>query len=332
MVWSLRLAARYCNQIFSENKFDLVHVQGDFASASLGLTLARQRGIPLVYTSHTNIDVGADKLLGKPLKILLMKFSTWQFAHFLKIPNRPKVRDAWGYMAFAHQFANLVIAPSNHFAKLLREKKVAENPEVIITGVDDDELTSVERTTPVPQKPVHFVWAGRMLPEKRLIQAIEAFAKAKTNATLGIYGFGPLEKVARNLVQARGLSKRVKFQGKLEHREILQVFADADVVLQTSIGFETQGLTVYEAAAVGTPTLLCDPKIAEEMPGDTYWVDRGGNIESLSKTIRRATKEIQDGHTKRENLANTDWLHQSEISKRMIAIYSQLIEQRVSAR
>lgn len=330
VVWSLRKAARFCESQYESEHFDLVHLQGDFAAASLAIELAKRRNLPIVYTSHTNVDVMANKLIGKPLKIVLLRFFTWQHAHFLKIPNRPKVFNAFDYMAFIHRNMDKVIAPSGHYAKLLKEKGVAKNIEVMITGVDDDLLKDVKRTTPVPQKPVHFVWAGRMQPEKRLLQTIEAFAKAKTNATLGIYGFGPLEKAAKNLVLARGLIKRVKFRGKLPHKDILQVFADADVVMQTSIGFETQGLTVYEAAAVGTPTLLCDSKIAAELPGDSNWVDDSGSIEGLAKTIKLADKEVSDGKTKREKLADSKWLYQSEISKKTIQLYKDLIREKAT--
>ena len=327
VVWSLRKAAKFCQKQYEFQNYDLVHLQGDFAAASLAIELARSRNLPLVYTAHTNIDVMANKLIGKPLKIAFLRFFTWQHAHFLKIANYPKVFTAFEYMAFIHRNMEKVIAPSSHFAELLKEKGVASEVDVMITGVDDDLLADVSRTATVPQKPVHFVWAGRMQPEKRILQTIEAFAKAKTNATLGIYGFGPLERAAKNLVRARLLSKRVKFHGKLPHKDILQVFADADAVMQTSIGFETQGLTVYEAAATGTPTILCDSKISAELPEGSNWLDQTGSIKSLAKTIKRANKEISEGRTRRETLADNKWLYQSEISKKTIALYKQMIEQ-----
>jgi len=330
VVWSLKKAAKFCQEQYGNTKFDVVHIQGDFAAASIGTKLALDHNLPLVYTAHTNVDVMANKLIGKPLKIVLLRFFTWQYAHFLKLPSYPKVNSAFDYMAFVHKQVDLAIAPSKHFAKLLKEKGVAETARVIFTGVDDDLLSEIKRTKPIPQKPVHFVWAGRMQPEKRLIQTIEGFAKARTNATLGIYGFGPLEKAAKNLVRARGLTKRIKFQGKLPHKQILQVFADADVVMQTSIGFETQGLTVYEAAAVGTPTVLCDPKIAAELPGDSNWLDSKGTIDSLAKTIKQANKDISEGKTKRENLADTSWLYQSEISRQMMETYRELISSKAN--
>jgi len=331
VVWSLRKAAKFCQKQYESEKYDLVHLQGDFAAASLAIELAQSRDLPLVYTAHTNIDVMADKLIGKPLKIIFLRFFTWQHARFLKIPNAPKVSTAFEYMAFIHRNMEKVIAPSKHFAQLLRDREVTQNCEVIITGVDDDLLADVKRSVPTPQKPVHFVWAGRMQPEKRLLQTIEAFAKAKTNATLGIYGFGPLERAAKNLVRARVLSKRIKFYGKLPHREIIQVFANADVLMQTSIGFETQGLTVYEAAATGTPTLLCDSKIAAEMPPGSNWLDETGTVSGLAKTIKLANKQISEGNTKRETLADNTWLYQSEISKKTIALYKELISKKLAS-
>ena len=330
VVWSLRKASKFCQSQYEAQHFDLVHLQGDFAAASLAIELAKSRNLPLVYTAHTNVDVMANKLIGKPFKIVLLRFFTWQHAHFLKIASHPKVFNAFEYMAFIHRNMDKVLAPSSHYAKLLKAKGVAEEVDVVINGVDDELLTDLKRRTPVPQKPVHFVWAGRMQPEKRLLQALEAFARAKGKATLDVYGFGPLERAAKNLVRARRLSKRVKFHGKLPHREILQVFADADVVMQTSIGFETQGLTVYEAAAVGTPTVLCDPNISGELPKGSNWLDEAGSIKGLAKTIKKASKDISEGKTKRETLSDNKWLYQSEISKKTIALYKQMIEQKAT--
>jgi glycosyltransferase involved in cell wall biosynthesis len=100
--------------------------------------------------------------------------------------------------------------------------------------------------------------------------------------------------------------------------------------MQTSIGFETQGLTVYEAAATGTPTILCDAKISAELPEGSNWLDQTGTIKGLAKTIKKANKEISEGKTKRELLADNKWLYQSEISKKTIALYKQMIERKAT--
>lgn len=329
VVWSLRKAAKFCEKSYQRSTFDIVHVQGDFAAASLGAALAKRYNLPLVHTSHTNIDVMANKLIGKPLKILFLKFFTWQYGHFLSITDRPRVINAFQYLGFVLRLPDLIIAPSNHFAQLLKDKGCALDIAVAFTGVDDDLVSEIKRTKPIPQKPVQLVWAARMQPEKRLIQTIEAFAKAKVNAHLSIFGFGPLERVAKNLVHARLLNKKIKFSGKMPHKLLLEQFANADVVMQTSIGFETQGLTVYESLAVGTPVFLCDPKIASEIPKDSFWLDDSGTIEGLAKTIKLAVKEISAGITKREILKDSSWLLQSAVTGTMIRTYRQLIARKL---
>jgi hypothetical protein len=75
IVWSLRKAAEFCQKQYQSEKYDLVHLQGDFTAASLAIELAQSRNLPLVYTAHTNVDVLANKLVGRPIKILLLRFS-----------------------------------------------------------------------------------------------------------------------------------------------------------------------------------------------------------------------------------------------------------------
>jgi glycosyltransferase involved in cell wall biosynthesis len=176
-VWSLWRAARFCEPIFSSEKFDIVHIQGDFSSASLGTTLARRFDLPIVYTSHTNIDFGGEKVLGRPLTTLLLKFFSWQFAHFLKIPNRPNVKNGWEYMRFVQSDAQVAIAPSSHHARTIEGYGIASNVQVLLNGVDDDLLDQVVRAPREPGAKIRLAWAGRLLPEKRILEGIAAVAK-----------------------------------------------------------------------------------------------------------------------------------------------------------
>jgi hypothetical protein len=45
----------------------------------------------------------------------------------------------------------------------------------------------------------------------------------------------------------------------------------------------------------------------------------------LAKTIKLANKEISEGATKRQALADNKWLYQSEISKKTIELYKRMI-------
>jgi hypothetical protein len=90
-------------------------------------------------------------------------------------------------------------------------------------------------------------------------------------------------------------------------------------------------LTVYESLAVGTPVLLCDPKIAGELPKKTYWLDKAGTIKSLSKTIKKAAEDISEGSNKRALLEDPTWLLQSALTNKMVETYKRLIADKSSS-
>jgi hypothetical protein len=90
-------------------------------------------------------------------------------------------------------------------------------------------------------------------------------------------------------------------------------------------------LTVYESLAVGTPVLLCDPKIAGELPKKTYWLDKFGTIKSLSKTIKKAAEDISEGSNKRALLEDPTWLLQSALTNKMVETYKRLIADKSSS-
>ena len=122
------------------------------------------------------------------------------------------------------------------------------------------------------------------------------------------------------------LAGKVKLLGAVPYAKILRVYADADVLAQTSVGFETQGMTVYEAAAVGTPSILCDHNIAGEFAKGTHWVVADDSVSSLAASLTQAVKDIQSGDDRHTRLAEEDHLLQSDATQKMIGFYQAVIE------
>jgi glycosyltransferase involved in cell wall biosynthesis len=325
-IFNIPKALVAARKVFDSKKIDLIHLQGDFASAALALKLAKEYKIPLIHHAHTNIDVVLERLIGKRLNARLFNYAAKLYTNNVGL-GRSKVSDGWEYMALTYPNSDLVLVPSNHFAKTIVDKGIAKKVEVMPNGVDDDIVANISRKTPVPNQKVRFIWAGRFLREKRLIQTIRAFNKADIDAELVIYGTGPLEKPARSLVKTLGLSSQVKFFGRVDREEMLQAFADADVVLQTSIGFETQGMTVFEAAAFGTPALCCDERVASELKSGHWWVPEDETIEGLAKALQQCHQDVLEGNNKRDS-SDPGWLLQSRLTAKMIGLYTGLIQAR----
>lgn len=324
-VGNLTKAAATCVRVAERVGFDIVHIQGDFAAATLGQYIATRFGLPVVYTAHTNLEVMGNKVIGRSFKTVVINFFAQQHANFLGLPLAPLVRDAWEYMSYIHRSVKWVVTPSRHFSNELKTRGVSASPLSIINGVDDDLIEGFDSEGPPDAPPVRFIWSGRMLPEKRILQAITAFSRAKSNAHLDIYGSGPLKPLAKRQVQALGISQHVTFHGKVTHDEMVRAFAGAHALLQTSVGFETQGLTVFEALAVGTPSVVSDVKIASELPEATHWVEETGTIKGLTHAIKKAVVDVLAGQAHRPRRNQTGFLRQSASTAAMVEIYTQAI-------
>ena len=326
---SLKLAYRTVQRKLAKMALpvDIVHVQADVWGAILGAAWAKDHNLPCVHTVHTNLDLGFVHTLGRTgagrVAQVLNRWAASMLDH--EIPKNSK--NVWAFKEQVCRHANFVTSPSGHFASELEKHKVVEKALVFPNGVDDDVVEGIEKTqSPADGRELDFVWAGRMSAEKRITEFLGAYHSANlANTHLHIYGSGQLEARVRLLLVQLGLSKTATFHGRLPHRDLVSRFASADLVAQSSVGFETQGMTVYESIAVGTPVFVADPKIAAELPADNVWLSKTPSVDDMARALTRAAKDIRSGNSKRA-VDTGDWsVLQSEITAKMIHIYEKAI-------
>ena len=156
---------------------------------------------------------------------------------------------------------DVVISPSAHQAERLREAglgRVAVIPNALATaGEPGSALAAIEG-------PLRIVWVGRLVPEKRLLEWIDAVARAVAELPAGsvsvdIVGEGPLREEAERL--ASGLP--IVFRGRLPREAVQQSMADAHLVALTSFGFDNQPVTIVEALHARRGVLYVDPALTE---------------------------------------------------------------------
>jgi glycosyltransferase involved in cell wall biosynthesis len=94
----------------------------------------------------------------------------------------------------------------------------------------------------------------------------------------------------------------------------------ADAVVQTSIGFETQGMTVFEAASLGTPAIVSDPDIAAEL-GSGRWDVADDSVGALAETLRRAVADIEAGTAPAPDPTVRERFRQSSRTAAMVEVY-----------
>lgn len=330
LTWPGRRTDRFLDRALTRRPpVDLVHVQADFWGAYIGHRFAHRHGIPAVHTMHNRVDVGIAAVT--PLHTpVLGALNLWRRTALRGVGAQPRGADGWAYLAGIAAESRAVTAPSGHFARRLEQHGVFGSVDVIWNGIDDEVREQVLAAAPVERVPgrPRFIWLGRMSPEKRLLPFLEAVVASDVDADIEIVGGGG-ERRAAERIAARAGRPGIRFAGRIGYADVLGRIAAADAVVQTSIGFETQGMTPFEAATLGTPTIVNDPDIAGELRGGLWAVpaalDEPVRVAALAETLRLAASEIAAGRAPEPDPQVAADFRQSSRTAAMLEVYERAI-------
>lgn len=300
---------------------DVVHVQSDFWGAALGYRYGRQHNLPIVHTMHHRLDVGVDRSIPFPrlFYALLGRWQKWSLGDDAAV--RP--RDAFDYLSGYAHHADVVTAPSEHFAKLLENRGVVSRRNsavsVVPTGVSDDVLDVVARTPRTAHAVTRVTWVGRFSPEKRLLEFLEGIAECSEPLDVVVVGDGALAPKVKSVA-----GPNVTFVGAASHERAIEFIADSDVLVQTSHDFETQGMTVTEAVSVGTHVILADPAVAEGLPDGSFTVTKDLTARALGDALAGAARQRATESIPRD-LSNLSAFRQSHRTAQMIDEYRRAV-------
>ncbi len=129
--------------------------------------------------------------------------------------------------------------------------------------------------------PGGFLFVGRLSPEKGVEVFLEAARRAGVTPTL--VGHGP----AAEGIRAR--YPEAVMLGWKSPEEVWALMREARALVFPSVWYETQGLTAYEALAVGTPVIVSDVCAAREPVRDGrngFWF-RSGDAADLAEKMAR---------------------------------------------
>jgi glycosyltransferase involved in cell wall biosynthesis len=154
-----------------------------------------------------------------------------------------------------------------------------------------------------PADPPLVVFAGRHIPEKRVLSIPPAIAAARLELPelrCTILGDGPDTEALTKLVAALTLEDVVEIRGRVESDDVRATILSASCLLNPSER-EGYGLVVVEAAAVGTPTVVVDgpENAATELiePGVNGFVAESGDPAEIGRCVVEAVKrgaELRD--------------------------------------
>lgn len=324
---------RLIDTAFAERgPIDIVHLHTTYGVAVAGLRAARRYGIAVVQTVHSRDDAFIERTSPAPyLSALAMRALHGRFVpHRGRLPRVTEsraARHAWRTMVAQADAADHVIAPTEHFARRMRAHGLTRPIRVISNGIDDDLLDraraageSRSNTHPADGR-LRVVWCARLSAEKRLLEAIEAVRQVPA-CTFDVYGDGDLRDRAQAAIEAGGLGDRVRLHGGVSQAECLAAMAEHDVLLFPSSGFDTQGMALLEAVAVGLPVVYCDPDLAETVPPGGGIRTRDSSIEGIAATLRELAAAPEQLRAMSEVLTrHADSSRQSQLTEQIIDVY-----------
>jgi len=112
--------------------------------------------------------------------------------------------------------------------------------------------------------------AAALTPMKNQIVLIEALAKIKKTApkiVLFLAGDGPMRDFLKKRVKDLGIITNIRFLGQVEPSELRHLYAVSGLLVFPAIR-QTWGLTPFEAACVGTPSVVSSDCGAAEVIGE----------------------------------------------------------------
>ena len=257
---------------------DLVHVATEGFMGWAALRAAKQLGLPVVTSYHTN-------------------FAQYLNHYHLGWLNRP----CWSYLRRFHNATKFTACPTLSIKKLL-ESNGFEKVIVWGRGVNSEDFSPAKRNAQlhrelgIGSEEMVFTYVGRLAAEKNLEMLLEAWRLIPQHlpCRLLLVGDGPLHSRLSELAD-----DRVIFAGYRQGEALSAITASADVLVFPSLT-DTFGNVVLEAMASGLPAIAFDVS----GPGDIiHHGETGLLVASISaETLAAAMQSVLDMDSERLGL------------------------------
>ncbi|MCS6928964.1 MAG: glycosyltransferase family 4 protein [Saprospiraceae bacterium] len=153
-----------------------------------------------------------------------------------------------------------------------------------------EKKADLRRQLGLPERAQVVLFSGKLIPKKRPLDLLEAFALLKTfNVFLVYVGDGPLRPALEVRARALGLAESMRIEGFVNQSAIGLYYAAADVFVMCSGVGETWGLSTNEAMNFALPIVLSDlTGCAADLCrfGVNGFVFPTGDVEALAAHLR----------------------------------------------
>jgi len=291
---------------------DVVHGFSGGATPSLGLTLAKLKRKPYVFTYNTRWNKYTHYILnGRVIK--------------------PKAMEQ-----MARLYCNVcdhIIAPAQYVKDELIKFGVKKPITVIPNGVNINKFkplknNDLKNKLGLGEDDKILLCVARLAKEKSidfLIRTFAKYSKDNPNVYFVIAGDGPERGNLQKLIDSLKLGNKVLLLGMIPYNDIPNIYNSADVFIFAS-QTETEGMIVPEAMSSGLPVLAVRDRVFEqfiESGKDGFLVEKNEKIFNahLDKLIKDDNLRLEMGKNARIKI---EQFSLDEIAKKFENLYKQL--------
>ena len=344
--------------------FDLFHIHYEATTSMAGLILAKKYHIKTVQTMHGREDMaiainvphpfktlaatGINLIHRTTLKSILKKSSrsdyrnpepkkspgpNYQNAEIKNLAPTIARREMWQMMTRQANLADQVITPSAHFAKKLQLFGVTRPISVISNGIADQEIANFTPRIRTYQdhEPLRILWFSRLSKEKRILPFLESLRIAQElepnfRFIFTIIGDGNQMSKVQKFCKKHFDEASIKILGTIPHQEILQKYTkDQHLSIINSYQFDTQGLTILEAAACNLPVIYADPDMSEIVPNHGGLCAKSPAPRAMAELLLKIHHQPEIIQKLSQNLAASEKTYlQSHQIEKLLKLYRQL--------
>lgn len=344
--------------------FDLFHIHYEATTSMAGLILAKKYHIKTVQTMHGREDMAITINVPHPFKTLaatginLIHRTTlksiskksprpdyqnpepkkspslnYQNAKIKNLAPTIARREMWQMMTRQANLADQVITPSAHFAKKLQLFGVTRPISVISNGIADQEIANFTPRIRTYQdhEPLRILWFSRLSKEKRILPFLESLRIAQElepnfRFIFTIIGDGNQMSKVRKFCRKHFDEASIKILGTIPHQEILQKYTeDQHLSIINSYQFDTQGLTILEAAACNLPVIYADPDMSEIVPNHGGLCAKSPAPRAMAELLLEIYHQPELIQKLSQNLAASEKTYlQSHQIEKLLKLYRQL--------
>lgn len=311
------------NSVFKlrDLNIDIVHAQTPMVMGLAGLMAAKMLRIPIVGSFHTMVTNKPIIDAYYPKNKHLKKFAKMSMLSYLNT---------------FYNMCDAVVAPSNVVGTLLRRNGVLGTIRVVPNSIDTSVLnprisgSRTRRMLGLGKSDKTILYLGRLSREKKvevLLKAAALLMKKDSRIKLVIGGTGPAEHHYMSMARKLGIMGNTSFIGFVKQDDLPGIYASSDVLCLPST-FETQGIVLIEAMAVGKPVVGADYLAIKEIihsgkDGEKF---KPGDYTSCAKKIEKVLNNT--GYYKHNAAKTAMEFSRERVTGKLLDVYNLVLSKK----